>query len=146
MIITPDATIIGGTSLPGISVPGAIVIGRKGKAPAPPNYIFIQNDSYTNPASAWYISKVDDAHYEMTHATSPKWSMYIGAFVYDTAKDKLVSRLDGTAVWNASDATVARVDSVSSTGQAIVSIVKAGTATLTVEWGGMTSTLTITST
>jgi len=54
MIVTPDAIVIGGTNMPGISVPGVIVIGGQAKQPA--NTIFIKNDSNTNPASLWYVT------------------------------------------------------------------------------------------
>ena len=79
----------------------------------------------------------------MPNATAPKGSQYIGAFQW-SADDVRGGRLDSTAVWTTSDDTVVKIGSVSSSGQAVVSILKAGVAVLVCKWGGMVAKLTIT--
>lgn len=140
MIITPDATVIGGTNMPGISVPGAIVIG--GQSKTPPDTIFIQNDSNNFSSSPWYISQIDSTHYAMPNATAPKGWQYLGAFLVDGKTGIRGGRADG-AVWTFSDPEMVQHISTSSAGQAAVSILKAGTCTLTVTLRGMVSTLVV---
>lgn len=105
--------------------------------------LFLQNDTSNSPGTAWYVSKVDTNIFEMPNATAPKGAQYIGAFLY-SADDVRGGRIDNTAVWTTSDDTVVKIGSVSSSGQAVVSILKAGVAVLVVKWGGMVAKLTIT--
>lgn len=140
MIFTPDATIIGGTSQPGISVPGAIVIGGQNKTPA--DTIFIQNDSDKNPSSAWYVTQIDATHYTMLNATPKNWQ-YLGAFVVSGETGAQIGRADG-AVWTISNPSMVQHITTSAKGQAAVSILTAGTCTLTVALRNMISTLVIT--
>ena len=105
--------------------------------------LFLQNDTSNSPGTAWYVSKVDTNIFEMPNATAPKGSQYIGAFMW-SADDARGGRLDSTAVWTTSDDTVVKIGSVSSSGQAVVSILKAGVAVLVCKWGGMVAKLTIT--
>lgn len=141
MIVKPDATIIGGTNQPGISVPGAMVIG--GKAKTRPDTIFIQNDSNTNPSSLWYVTQVDATHYTMANATAPKGWQYLGAFIVDGKSGVRGRRADG-AVWTISNPNMVQHITTSAAGQAAVSILTAGTCTLTVTLRDMVSTLVIT--
>lgn len=105
--------------------------------------LFLQNDTSNVPGTAWYVSKVDTNIFEMPNATAPKGSQYIGVFLW-SADDVRGGRIDNTAVWTTSDDTVVKIGSVSGSGQAIVSILKAGVAVLVVKWGGMVAKLTIT--
>jgi hypothetical protein len=141
MIFTPDAIVIGGTNMPGISVSGAIVIG--GQTKTPPDTIFIQNDSNTNPASLWYITQIDTMHYAMPNATAPKGWQYLGAFLVDGATGVRGGRADG-AVWTISNPSMVQHITTSAAGQAAVSILTGGTCTLTVTLRDMVSTLVIT--
>lgn len=141
MILTPDATVIGGTNMSGISVPGAIVIGVQTKTPR--DTIFIQNDSNTNPASMWYITQIDATHYAMPNATAPKGWQYLGAFLVDGKTGVRGGRADG-AVWTFSEPEMIQHITTSSAGQAAVSILTPGTCTLTVTLRDMVSTLVIT--
>ncbi|QCA04878.1 hypothetical protein [Pantoea vagans] len=141
MIVIPDATVIGGTNMPGLSVPGAIVIGGQNKPPA--DTIFIQNDSNTNPASLWYVTQVDATHYTMLNATAPKGWQYLGAFIVDGATGVRGGRADG-AVWTISNPSMVQHITTSAAGQAAVSILTGGTCTLTVTLRDMVSTLIIT--
>jgi len=141
MILTPDATVIGGTNTLGISVPGAIVIGCKSKSPL--NTIFIQNDSNKSPTSPWCVTQVDTTHYVMPNATAPKGWQYLGAFIIDGLTGLQTGRADG-AVWTISNPSMVQHISTSAAGQAAVSILTAGTCTLTVTLRDMVSTLVIT--
>jgi len=142
MIVTPDATIIGGTTQQGISIPGAIRIGGQAKK-TPADTIFIQNDSNTSPSSLWYVTQVDATHYTMLNATAPKGWQYIGAFIVDGKTGVRGGRADG-AVWTFSDPEMVQHIQTSSAGKAAISILKAGTCTLTVTLRDMVSTLVIT--
>jgi len=141
MIVTPDAIVIGGTNMPGISVPGAIVIG--GQTKTPPDTIFIQNDGDKSPTSPWYVTQVDVTHYTMLNATAPRNWQYLGAFVISGETGAQIGRADG-AVWSFSDPEMVQHITTSAKGQAAVSILKAGTCTLTVTLRDMISTLVIT--
>jgi len=123
-----------------LSVPDAIVIGSRDKAPT--DTIFIQNDSNTNPTSLWYITQIDATHYAMPNATAPKGWQYLGAFLVDGATGVRGGRADG-AVWTFSDPEMVQHITTSAAGQAAVSILKAGTCTLTVTLRDMVSTLVI---
>jgi len=105
--------------------------------------LHVQNDTSNNPGTAWYISKIDNNLYEMPNATAPKGAQYIGVFQMD-ANGVRGGRIDNTAVWTTSDSSVVNISSVSSSGQAIVGIQKAGTAVLTVKWNGFVAQVTIT--
>ncbi|WP_033782707.1 hypothetical protein [Pantoea sp. 9140] len=141
MILTPNATVIGGTGMSGISIPGAIVIGGQEKLPA--DTIFIQNDSNKTPTSPWYVTQVDSTHYTMLNATAPKGWQYLGAFLVSGETGAQIGRAEG-AVWTISNPSMVQHISTSSGGQAAVSILKAGTCTLTVSLRGLVSTLVIT--
>lgn len=141
MIVTPDAIVIGGTSQPGISVPGAIVIGGQGKTP--PDTIFIQNDGDKTPTSPWYVTQVDATHYVMPNATAPKGWQYLGAFIIDGQTGLQTGRAEG-AVWTISNPSMVQHISTSAGGQAAVSILTPGTCVLTVTLRDMVSTLVIT--
>jgi len=143
MIVTPDATVIGGTNMRGISVPGAIVIGGASKTPPPADTIFIQNDSNKTPTSPWYVTQVDRTHYTMLNATAPKGWQYLGAFLVSGETGAQIGRADG-AVWTISNPSMVQHISTSAGGQAAVSILTAGTCTLTVKLRDMVSTLVIT--
>ncbi|RTY53651.1 hypothetical protein EKL29_21270 [Pantoea sp. YU22] len=133
--------VIGGASQSGIAIPGAVVIG--GQSIAPADYIFIQNDSNTDPASPWYITRVDGTHYTMLHATAPKNAQYIGAFIWNGETNSRGERVGAGVQWESSDPSVVKIGSVTSSGQAYINIA-AGTATLTAKYNGMVSTLLIT--
>lgn len=107
--------------------------------------LLIQNDTSSTPGSAWYIGKDDTNIFSMPNATAPKNAQYIGAFIWN-ANGTRGSRVDNTAVWTSSDPSVVLVGSgtPTSSGQAIINIVKAGTAVLTVKWKGQTAKVTIT--
>lgn len=141
MIFTLDATVIGGTNLPGISVPSAIVIGGK---PKPlPDTIYIQNDSNKTPTSPWFVKQIDSTHYSMLNATAPKGWQYLGAFLVSGESGAQIGRAEG-AVWTISNPSMVQHISTSAGGQAAVSILTAGTCTLTVTLNDMVSTLVIT--
>lgn len=142
MIVTPDATVIGGTNMPGITVPGAIVIGGNTKPP-PADTIFIQNDSNKTPTSPWFITQIDSTHYTMLNATAPKGWQYLGAFIVSAETGAQIGRADG-AVWTISNPSMVQHITTSAAGQAAVSILTAGTCTLTVALRDMVSTLVIT--
>lgn len=141
MIFISEATVIGGTSMPGISIPGAIVIGGQEKPPA--DTIFIQNDSNKTPTSPWYVTQIDNTHYTMLNATAPKGWQYLGAFLVSGETGAQIGRAEG-AVWTISNPGMVQHISTSAGGQAAVSILTAGTCTLTVSLRGMVSTLVIT--
>lgn len=141
MIVTPDATVIGGTNMPGITVPGAIVIGGNTKPP-PADTIFIQNDSNKTPTSPWYVTQVDSTHYTMLNATAPKGWQYLGAFLVSGETGAQIGRAEG-AVWTISNPGMVEHITTSAAGQAAVSILTAGTCTLTVTLRGMVSTLVV---
>lgn len=144
MIETPNAIIIGGSPQHGISIPGAVVIGNQEHTPSPADTLFIQNDTATQPSSPLYVTRVDSTHYTMLNATAPKNGQYLGAFIWYADTDSRGERAGPEVAWASSDPSIARVISVSASGQAIVNILAAGTATLTVSLNGMTSTLVIT--
>ncbi|TDY82963.1 UNVERIFIED_ORG: hypothetical protein C7429_101452 [Pantoea allii] len=141
MIVTPNAIIIGGTSMHGISAPGAINIGGKDKPPA--DTIFIQNDSNKTPTSPWFVTQIDSTHYTMLNATAPKGWQYLGAFLVSGETGAQIGSADG-AVWTISNPSMVQHISTSAGGQAAVSILTAGTCTLTVKLRDMVSTLVIT--
>lgn len=141
MIVTPDATIIGGNNMLGISAPGALAIG--GATKTPPDTIFIQNDSNKSPTSPWYVTQVGSTHYTMLNATAPKGWQYLGAFLVSGETGAQIGRADG-AVWTISNPSMVQHISTSAGGQAAVSILTAGTCTLTVTLRDMVSTLVIT--
>ncbi|RZK07208.1 MAG: hypothetical protein EOO84_10995 [Pantoea sp.] len=141
MLLLPDANVIDGTHMSGISVPSAIVIGGK---PKPlPDTIFIQNDSNKTPTSPWFVTQIDSAHYSMLNATAPKGWQYLGAFLVSGETGAQIGRADG-AVWTISNPSMVQHISTSAGGQAAVSILTAGTCTLTVTLRDMVSTLVIT--
>lgn len=106
--------------------------------------LHIANDTSSTPGTAWYVEKDDVSIYSMPNATAPKGGQYIGAFQMG-ADGVRGARVDGTAVWTTSDATVVQiVGNTQANGQAVVNILKAGTAELTVKWKGMTSKVIIT--
>lgn len=141
MILTSDATIIGGTNMPGISIPGAIVIGGQTKTPR--DTIFIQNDGDKTPTSPWYVTQVDATHCTMLNATAPRNWQYLGAFVISGETGAQIGRADG-AVWTISNPSMVQHITTSAKGQAAVSILTAGTCILTVTLRDMVSTLVIT--
>lgn len=128
----------------GLQIPGALVLSEHQTAAT--HYIFLQNDSDNKPASIWYVNKLSNNHYEMPNATAPKGVIYVGAFNWDIATNKAQGRLDTTAEWSTSDATILKIAAVSTSAQATVTILKAGSAVLTIKWNGMKSTLAITAT
>jgi len=146
VINTPDSPVIG--AIPsGLSTPGSLTIGPATAGtptPTPANYLFIQNDTATAADSPWHVKQIDHTHYEMPNATEPRNAQYIGVFQCDGATDAKLGRLDNTAKWTAGGDDILTVGTVQSNGQVIININEAGTATLTVEWGGMKSILTIT--
>lgn len=106
--------------------------------------LHIANDTSSTPGTAWYVSKVTTDVFQMPNATAPKNGQYIGAFRW-SPDDVRGARLDGSAVWTTSDSSVVQiVGSTQANGQAVVNILKAGTATLTVKWNGLAAILTIT--
>lgn len=107
------------------------------------DYIFLQNDTATNPSSPWYVTKVDNTQYTMKNAKAPKGGQYIGAFIRDVATDQTKSRVDSTARWATSDPKIIQLTSVTSSGQAIINILRSGTSILTVSWGKMNAVLTL---
>ncbi|WHU82993.1 hypothetical protein A7P61_17115 [Pantoea agglomerans pv. betae] len=141
MIDTPDATLIGGTNMLGILIPGAIVIG--GQSKTPPATIFIQNDSNKSPTSPWFVTQVDSTHYNMPNATAPKGWQYLGAFIVSGETGAQIGRADG-AIWTVSDPSIIQHITTSAAGQAAMSIITGGICTLTVTLRGMVSTLVIT--
>lgn len=141
MIATSDATVIGGAHIPGIYVLGAIFIGGQDKPTA--DTIFIQNDSNKTPTSPWYVTQVDSTHYTMLNATAPKGWQYLGAFLVSGETGAQIGRADG-AVWTISNPGMVEHITTSAGGQAAVSILTAGTCTLTVTLRDMVSTLVIT--
>lgn len=141
MIVTSDAIIIGGSNILGISAPGALTIG--GATKTLPDTIFIQNDSNKSPTSPWYVTQVDSTHYTMLNATAPKGWQYLGAFLVSGETGAQTGRADG-AVWTISNSSMVQHISTSAGGQAAVSILTAGTCTLTVTLRDMVSTLVIT--
>lgn len=144
MIITPEAIIIGGTNDVGIAVAGIITFGTPEQHR--PDTIFIQNDTSTALGSAWYVTRVDSTHYTMYNATAPKASQYIGAFLWEGESDIRGGRLGAGVRWETTDASVVRIIQITSSGQAVISIVAAGTATLTARYSNMVSTLEIVAT
>lgn len=90
------------------------------------------------------MSKVDNTHYQMPDATAPKGAQYIGVFIWDGATDKRGPRAGADVKWTTSDSAIVKLGETTDSGQAIISILKAGTATLTASLGDMTSYLTIT--
>lgn len=141
MIVIPDAIIIGGSSNLGFSAPSALAIGGKPKPPA--DTIFIQNDSNKTPTSPWYVTQVDNTHYTMLNATAPKGWQYLGAFLVSGETGAQIGRAGG-AVWTISNPSMVQHITTSAGGQAAVSILTAGTCTLTVTLRDMISTLVIT--
>lgn len=123
----------------GISLPGVPALTVK----KPSDYIFVQNDTGTNPTLPHYVTQVDSTHYSMLNATAPKTGQYLGAFLWNGATNTRGSRTGAGTTWTTSDSSVVSVSSVTSSGQAIVSILKAGTATLKVTYNGLSSTLVI---
>lgn len=144
MIATPDSTNIGGGTT-GLSVPGTLTIGKAAKVVTPPDYLFIQNDSANTSTLPYYVAQTDSAHYVMQKATAPRSGQYIGVFLWSGATNTRGARVTD-AKWTTSDATVASIVQTTSNGQAVVNILKAGTAKLTVTSGTLSSTLTITAT
>lgn len=140
MIFTPDATVIGGTIMPGISAPGAIVVGGQNKPLA--DTIFLQNDSNKTLTSPWFVTQIDSTHYTMLNATAPKGWQYLGAFLVSGKTGAQIGRADG-AVWTISNPSMVQHISTSAGGQAAVSILTAGTCTLTVKLRDMVSTLVV---
>ncbi|QIA51060.1 hypothetical protein GW574_01370 [Pantoea agglomerans] len=141
MIAILDTAVIGGTKMHGISAPGALMVGGNLKPPA--NTIFIQNDSNKSPTSPWYVTQVDATHYTMLNAIAPKGWQYLGAFLVRGETGAQIGRADG-AVWTISNPSMVQHISTSAGGQAAVSILTAGTCTLTVTLRDMVSTLVIT--
>lgn len=141
MIVTPDAIIIGGSDILGISASGALAIG--GTPKTPPDTIFIQNDSNKTPTSPWFVTQIDSTHYTMLNATAPKGWQYLGAFLVSGETGAQIGRADG-AVWTISNPSMVQHISTSAGGQAAVSILTAGSCTLTVTLRDMVSTLVIT--
>ncbi|WP_411555768.1 hypothetical protein ACLIN0_11865 [Pantoea agglomerans] len=141
MISTPDAAVIGGINMPGITIRGAIVIGGQEKPPV--DTIFIQNDGDKTPDSPWFVTQIDSTHYTMLNATAPKGWQYLGAFLVSGETGAQIGRADG-AVWTISNPSMVQHISTSAGGQAAVSILTAGTCTLTVKLRDMVSTLVIT--
>lgn len=141
MIVTPDAIMIGGSNILGISAPNALAIG--GKPKPPPDTIFIQNDGDKTPTSPWFVTQIDSTHYSMLNATAPKGWQYLGAFIVSGETGVQIGRADG-AVWTFSDPGIVQHITTSAKGQAAVNILKAGTCTLTVTLRDMVSTLVIT--
>jgi len=141
LIVDKSSIAIGSNIMKSLSVADAIVIGSRDKALT--DTIFIQNDSNTNPASLWYINQVDATHYAMPNATAPKGWQYLGAFLVDGKSGVRGGRADG-AVWTISNPSMVQHISTSAGGQAAVSILTAGTCTLTVTLRDMVSTLVIT--
>jgi len=140
MITLRDSVAVGSTGKTGIWLPGVTTFGAQVQSPA--DTIFIQNDSSTDPASPWYVTRVDATHYTMLSAT-PKNSQYIGAFIWSGATDTRGDRVGSAVTWETSDASVVKIGSVTASGQAYINILT-GTATLTATLNGMTSTLLIT--
>lgn len=136
MVYDPDVTNL---TRKGVSAPGVQLVRPRRN----PDYIFVQNDTGTNPTLPHYVTQVDGTHYTMLNATAPKTGQYLGAFLWDGATNTRGSRTGAGTTWTTSDSSVVSVSSVTASGQAIVSILKAGTATLTVRYNGMTSTLVI---
>ncbi|WP_278496155.1 hypothetical protein [Pantoea vagans] len=141
MIVIADAIEIGGSKTSSISDPGALAIGTKTQIT--PDTIFIQNDSNKSSTSPWYVTQVDSTHYTMLNATAPKGWQYLGAFLVSGETGAQTGRADG-AVWTISNPSMVQHISTSSGGQAAVSILTAGTCTLTVTLNDMVSTLVIT--
>ncbi len=141
MIVIPNAAVIGGTKISGILIPGAIVMGDQEKPPV--DTIFIQNDSNKTPTSPWFVTQIDSTHYTMLNATAPKGWQYLGAFLVSGETGAQIGRADG-AVWTISNPSMVQHISTSAGGQAAVSILTAGTCTLTVKLRDMVSTLVIT--
>lgn len=141
MIISLDATVIGGSNISGIEATGSLAIGGKPKSPA--DTIFIQNDSNKTPTSPWYVTRIDSTHYAMVNATAPKGWQYLGAFLVSGESGAQIGRAEG-AVWTISNPSMVQHISTSATGQAAVSILTAGTCMLTVTLRDMVSTLVIT--
>ncbi|WP_337025195.1 hypothetical protein [Pantoea anthophila] len=141
MIVISDVTFFGGTNLSGVTVPDAIVIGAQIKPSA--DTIFIQNDSNKSPTSPWYVTQLDSTHYTMLNATAPKGWQYLGAFLVSGETGEQIGRAEG-AVWTISNPSIVQHISTSAGGQAAVSILTAGTCTLTVTLRDMVSTLVIT--
>ena len=141
MIVDKSSIAIGSNIMKSLSIADAIVIGTRDKLAS--DTIFIQNDSNTNPASLWYINQVDATHYAMPNATAPKGWQYLGAFLVDGKSGVRGGRADG-AVWTISNPSMVQHITTSAGGQAAVSILTAGTCTLTVTLRDMVSTLVIT--
>lgn len=141
MIVTLDAIFIGGINMLGISLPSAIVVGGKPKPPT--DTIFIQNDSNKTPTSPWFVMQIDSTHYTMLNAIAPKGWQYLGAFLVSGETGAQIGRAEG-AVWTISNPSMVQHISTSAGGQAAISILTAGTCTLTVTLRDMVSTLVIT--
>lgn len=141
MLVSPSAAVIGSTNMPGIKAPGAIVID--GEAKPLGDTLFIQNDGDKTPTSPWFVKQICATHYTMLNATAPKGWQYLGAFIISGETGQQIGRADG-AVWTFSDSEIVKHISTSAKGQAAVSILKAGTCTLTVTLRDMVSTLVIT--
>lgn len=140
MLVDKNSLILGGDSL-GTTAPGALSIGSRPLMPT--ETIFIQNDSNKSPTSPWYVTQVYSTHYTMLNATAPKGWQYLGAFLVSGETGAQTGRADG-AVWTISNPSMVQHISTSAGGQAAVSILTAGTCTLTVTLRDMISTLVIT--
>lgn len=140
MLVDKNSLILGGDSL-GRTAPGALSIGSRPLMPT--ETIFIQNDSNKSPTSPWYVTQVDSTHYTMLNATAPKGWQYLGTFLVSGETGAQTGRADG-AVWKISNPSMVQHISTSAGGQAAVSILTAGTCTLTVTLRDMISTLVIT--
>lgn len=128
----------------GISVPGALAMGDR--QPKVTQYIFIQNDTYTDPSSIWSVQKLSNTQYAMPNATAPRGSIYIGVFLRDIDGDTSHGRLDSTVEWTVSDPSIATYKTPSASGQTIFGLLRAGKVLITCRWNGLVSVLTITAT
>jgi len=140
MLVDKNSLVLGGDSL-GTTASGALSIG--GRPLMPTDTIFIQNDSNKSPTSPWCVTQIDSTHYSMLNATAPKGWQYLGAFLVSGESGAQIGRAEG-AVWTISNPSMVQHISTSAGGQAAVSILTAGTCTLTVTLNDMVSTLVIT--
>lgn len=106
------------------------------------SFLFIQNDSVTTPTSNFGVQKIDDSHYKMTNPTVSSTTRYIGGFVRKpSAPTTNIAGIDVTnATATTTDATVAKPTQTSGR-QTVLVLIRAGKATVSISFGGLTSYL-----
>lgn len=108
----------------------------------PQSYLRIISELSPTSGSPWYVTQVSPGNYTMLNATVTNGQI-LGGFVVAGNGVQYDRVRDGITFTTSDSSVISLSGGVQSNGQQTINLLKAGTATITVNWGGLVAKLSI---